>query len=141
VSDEPPGRGTSMLSRASNLVYGRSLRGLAPKLRLRSRQQGARHPGHPGLAWPSVDHEHRRLYRASAEPVQGLLAGLGCRDFLDGFSDGAEAQSARMTFAAGSSLQDKLRHSRLADLVSVMRLERIPGAVALHEVHSKRVAK
>jgi hypothetical protein len=148
-----------MLSRASSLVYGRAQRGLAAEAAatLSSRPQGARHPGHPGLAWPSVDHEHRRLYRASAEPVQGLLAGLGCRDFLDGFSDGAEAQSARMTFAAGSLLQDKLRHSRLADLVSVMRLERIPrfikdhpqkldrlrivGAVALHEVHSKRVAK
>jgi hypothetical protein len=76
-------------------------------------------------------------------------AGLGCRDFLDGVSDGAEAQSARMTLATGSLPQAKLRHPRLADLVSVMRLERTPrfiqdcpqkldrlwivGAVPLHE--------
>jgi hypothetical protein len=40
------------------------------------RQQGARHPGDPGLARSSVDHQHRRLHGAGAEPVQGLLAGL-----------------------------------------------------------------
>jgi hypothetical protein len=85
-----------------------------------------------GLARPSVDHQHNRLHRADAEPVQGLLAGLGCRDFLDGVSDGSEAQSARMTFTAGSLPQDKLRHSRLADLVLVMRLERIPRLVKDH---------
>jgi hypothetical protein len=112
-------------------------------------------PGETAMARPPVDHQHS--HGAGAEPVQGLLAGLGCRDFLNGFSDGSEAQSARMTFAAGSLLQDELRHSRLADLVSVMRLEGIPrfiknhpqeldrlrivGAVALHEVHSNRVAK
>jgi hypothetical protein len=32
--------------------------------------------GHPGLARPSVDHEHRGLHRLGAEPLQGLLAGL-----------------------------------------------------------------
>jgi integrase len=36
-------------------------------------------PGDPGLAWPSVDHQHRRLYGAGAEPVQGFLAGLNER--------------------------------------------------------------
>jgi hypothetical protein len=45
-------------------------------LRLRPRQQGARYPGDPGLARPSVDHQHRRLHGACAEPVQGLSAGL-----------------------------------------------------------------
>jgi hypothetical protein len=105
--------------------------------------------------------DERSSYRCPTrhwrQPIRGLLAGLGCRDFLNCFSNGSEAQSARMTFAAGSLLQDKLCHSRLADLASVMRLERIPrfikdnpqeldrlrivGAVALHEVHSNRVAK
>jgi Phage integrase family len=46
----------------------------APRLRLCSRQQGPRHPGDPGLARTSVDHQRGPLHRASAEPVQGLLA-------------------------------------------------------------------
>jgi hypothetical protein len=33
-------------------------------------------PGEPGLARPSVDHQHGRLHGAGAEPVQGFLAGL-----------------------------------------------------------------
>jgi hypothetical protein len=37
---------------------------------LRPSEQRARHPGHTGLARPSVDHQH------GAEQVQGLLAGL-----------------------------------------------------------------
>jgi DNA invertase Pin-like site-specific DNA recombinase len=40
-----------------------------PRLRLRARQQGARHQGDPGMARPSVDHEHRGLYGLGAEPV------------------------------------------------------------------------
>jgi integrase len=47
-----------------------------PCLRLRPRQQEARHPGNPGLARPSIDHEHCGLHGLGAEPVQGLLAGL-----------------------------------------------------------------
>jgi hypothetical protein len=30
------------------------------------------HAGDPGLARPSVDHQHRRLHRVGAEPVQGF---------------------------------------------------------------------
>jgi site-specific recombinase XerC len=48
----------------------------APRLRLRPRQQGPRHPCDPGMARPSVDHEHRGLHGLGAQPVQGLLAGL-----------------------------------------------------------------
>jgi integrase len=39
------------------------------RLRLRARQQGPRHPGDPGLARPSIDHEHRGLHGLGAEPV------------------------------------------------------------------------
>jgi hypothetical protein len=35
-----------------------------------------RHPGDPGMARPSLDHEHGRLHGAGAEPIQGLLEGL-----------------------------------------------------------------
>ena len=49
----------------------------ASRLRLRPRQQGARHAGDPGMAGTPVDHQHRRLHSAGAEQVQGLLAGLG----------------------------------------------------------------
>jgi hypothetical protein len=38
---------------------------------------GARHPGDPGVAGAPVDYQHRGLHSAGAEPVQGLLAGLG----------------------------------------------------------------
>jgi hypothetical protein len=43
----------------------------------RPRQQGPRHPGDPGMARASVDHQHRGLYGAGAEKVQRFLAGLG----------------------------------------------------------------
>jgi integrase len=33
-------------------------------------------PGDPGMAGPSVDHQHRGLHSAGAEPVQRLLVGL-----------------------------------------------------------------
>jgi hypothetical protein len=46
------------------------------RLRIRPRQQGARHPGDPGLARTSLDHQHRRLHGVGAEPVQGFLARL-----------------------------------------------------------------
>jgi hypothetical protein len=46
----------------------------AARLRLRPRQQGARHPGDPGMARAPVDHQHRCLHGPGAEPVQGLLA-------------------------------------------------------------------
>jgi hypothetical protein len=35
-----------------------------------------RYPRDPGLVRTSVDHQHRRLHGAGAEPVQGLLARL-----------------------------------------------------------------
>jgi integrase len=41
----------------------------ASRLRLRPGQQGARHPSDPGLARPSVDHQHRGLHGAGAEQV------------------------------------------------------------------------
>jgi hypothetical protein len=34
------------------------------------------HQGDPGMARPSIDHEHRGLHGLGAEPVQGFLAGL-----------------------------------------------------------------
>jgi hypothetical protein len=34
------------------------------------------YPSDPRLAWPSVDYQHGRLYRAGAEPVQGFLLQL-----------------------------------------------------------------
>jgi hypothetical protein len=39
-------------------------------LRLCSRQQEPRHPGHAGMARPSIDHQHRGLHGAGAELVQ-----------------------------------------------------------------------
>jgi hypothetical protein len=51
----------------------------APRLRLRPRQQGPRHPGDPRLARTSVDHQHGGLHGAGAEQIQGLLAGLSAR--------------------------------------------------------------
>jgi hypothetical protein len=39
-------------------------------------QQEPRHPGDPGLARASIDHQHRGLHGAGAEPVQGLLERL-----------------------------------------------------------------
>jgi type 1 fimbriae regulatory protein FimB/type 1 fimbriae regulatory protein FimE len=36
-------------------------------------QQGARYQGNPGMARPSVDHEHRSLYGPGATSVQGFL--------------------------------------------------------------------
>ena len=35
------------------------------RVRLRPRQQGPRHPGHPGVARPSLDHQHRGLHRTT----------------------------------------------------------------------------
>jgi hypothetical protein len=49
---------------------------LRQRLRLRPRQRGARHPGDPGVARASVDHQHRRLHGAGAEQIQGFLAGV-----------------------------------------------------------------
>jgi hypothetical protein len=37
------------------------------------RQRGPRHEGDPGLAWPSVYHQHCGLHGAGAEQVRGLL--------------------------------------------------------------------
>jgi hypothetical protein len=48
----------------------------APRLAATRWPIRARQPGDPGLAWTSVDPQHRRLHGAGAEPVQGLLAGL-----------------------------------------------------------------
>jgi hypothetical protein len=44
-----------------------------PRLRLRPRQQGTRHPGDPGMARESVDHRYGGLHGLGTEPVQGLL--------------------------------------------------------------------
>ena len=41
----------------------------APRLRLRPRQQGPRDAGDPGLARPSVDHQHGGLYGVGAQSV------------------------------------------------------------------------
>jgi hypothetical protein len=45
---------------------------VAAKLRAkpftRCRQQGPRHQGDPGMARPSVDHEHRGLYGHGSDP-------------------------------------------------------------------------
>ena len=65
-----------------------------PRLRLRAGQQGARQPGHPGLARAPVDHQHRGLYGVGAEPFQGFLAGLtlwfaGTAPVVEGVEDGA----------------------------------------------------
>jgi hypothetical protein len=56
----------------------------APRLRLRPRQQGPRHPGDPGLARPPVYHQHCCLHGSGAEQVQGLLAGLIDAPAVDG---------------------------------------------------------
>jgi hypothetical protein len=57
-------------------AHHRPRRGTTPRLPLRPRQQGARHPGDTGLAWPSVDYQHGRLHGAGTEPVQGFLTGV-----------------------------------------------------------------
>jgi DNA-binding XRE family transcriptional regulator len=54
----------------------KAARSYAARLRLRARQQGPRHSGDPGMARASIDHHHRDLHGAGAEPVQGFLAGL-----------------------------------------------------------------
>jgi integrase len=48
----------------------------APRVRLCPGQSRPRYAGAPGLAWAQEHPAHRSVYRASAGPVQELLAGL-----------------------------------------------------------------
>ena len=48
------------------------------RLRLRAREQGARHAGAASLSWPPQHPAHGALHRTVADAVQGFLAGVSC---------------------------------------------------------------
>jgi hypothetical protein len=72
-----------------------------PRLRLRPRQQGARHPGDPGLARTSIDHHLSAVYTALApKRFKGFLAGVktsgvGGTPCSERFSEPAVVQCTR----------------------------------------------
>jgi hypothetical protein len=84
------------------------------------------------MTWPSVDHQHGRLHGPGAEPVQGLLAGLGYSDFSHSIGNGTESKPTRMAFARGCVPEDMPRHVRLADLLFVPGLQVSPCLVQDH---------